>query len=816
MSFTGELDVCEAVVSHRTMAKSNFMESDAEHGAALLKQESVGESEIVNEEIHIHIMNTNGRLTDKATRQTESTTDFEKGLESCDDVATRFDASIRTVPLSENSSIAEKWDSENVRASVLKENESEELEDDEETIATFVTAAGQQLALYAVEDSDEIFAVAVYDESDEPPSNFQFLMKADVERLIGEGAVRTVKKPSQMKKRVFTAQPPMFCRKEESEVNDETSTCDTRDTAVNAKKTVAREENGRGHAYETYQNYSNFKISSKPSDSVQASVDEQSDITYLMTDDAVDNIVNIGKQPAERRDNLDVEDELMEHSTVQYILLEADRQSDSELTFDEIQATLRNMKVSREKSLETNDEKSDNVQDDKSNIQEDCASLTKAKSSLNEDADKLESYVSSHSTRDRTRTSVSENDRQRLIDALTDLPSSTTATTPQTPLKVKRSRKQQLISVDRDDGEIIIQPASMLNEELTGKKRTARRRQLSSQIRVDVTKAKRIKRTKQIKRTKRRKVVEVIDLDVDEEEQQMTRNVVEITLDDNKDKYSSDKENEIIMVRDSDSDDSDDEEEEEEENAKWQPGGHLTKLNGVIRCEYCSRNFRYRRTLKMHLSVCQNAPTKALNLGKRKPKDKENQKVKKQYPCKICQEKFDVAVTLARHVRLVHLQRKKHKLSLSPAITPSKSLRSVQRKETTSTKEEESIDEDNATKRELSMLTRVKRKRKQRTKYPLETKKLACTDCGRWFPSTALLDAHSLQHGTKKSEHVRKCHICKKLIKSRLLFLRHLKMHNDTQRNSGSSSRILRRKLRARPSTRKIASPRKRGRPRKF
>jgi len=49
--------------------------------------------------------------------------------------------------------------------------------EDEETIATFVTAAGQQLALYAVEDSDEIFAVAVYNESDEPPSNFQFLMK---------------------------------------------------------------------------------------------------------------------------------------------------------------------------------------------------------------------------------------------------------------------------------------------------------------------------------------------------------------------------------------------------------------------------------------------------------------------------------------------------------------------------------------------------------------------------------------------------------------------------------------------------------------
>lgn len=163
-------------------------------------------------------------------------------------------------------------------------------------------------------------------------------------------------------------------------------------------------------------------------------------------------------------------------------------------------------------------------------------------------------------------------------------------------------------------------------------------------------------------------VVEVIDLDVDEEEQQTTRNVVEITLDDNKDKYSSDKENEIIMVRDSDSNDSDNgEEEEEEEENEWQPGGHLTKLNGVIRCEYCSRNFRYRRTFDMHLLMCQKSPTKALNLGKKKSKDKENQKIKKQFSCKICQEKFDVVVALARHARAVHSQRKKPKLNLSSA-----------------------------------------------------------------------------------------------------------------------------------------------------
>lgn len=162
--------------------------------------------------------------------------------------------------------------------------------------------------------------------------------------------------------------------------------------------------------------------------------------------------------------------------------------------------------------------------------------------------------------------------------------------------------------------------------------------------------------------------MEVIDLDVDEEEQQTTRNIVEITLDDNKDKYSSDKENEIIMVRDSDSDSSDDEEEEEGDENEWQPGSSLTKLNGVIRCEYCSKNFRNRHTLNMHILACQKSPAKALNLNKRKSeKDKENQNAKKEYTCKICQEKFDMVVALARHTRSAHSQKKKHKLSFSMA-----------------------------------------------------------------------------------------------------------------------------------------------------
>lgn len=161
--------------------------------------------------------------------------------------------------------------------------------------------------------------------------------------------------------------------------------------------------------------------------------------------------------------------------------------------------------------------------------------------------------------------------------------------------------------------------------------------------------------------------MEVIDLDADEEEKQPNSNVVEITLDDSKDKYSSDKENEIIMVRDSDSDNGDDEEEEEDDDDDddEESTDDLTKLNGMMRCEHCSKNFRQRRAFDTHLRICQKSPANALRLDERKSKDKkESQKVRKQYACKICQEKFDVVVVLARHVRTAHSQRKKHRLDL--------------------------------------------------------------------------------------------------------------------------------------------------------
>lgn len=781
MSFASGLCSYEECMSEEMITTSSFQDKKLEQ-CIMKKGDNIEESLIVGEEI---VVDTNGYLPDKIKKKAGTTTYFEENMETYNKIAAE---SISGVSVSlVDSFIDDKWACETT-SEPWKEIEIEQHESDEETIATFVTAAGTQLALYAVEDSDEIFAVSVYNESGEPPNDFQFLMKADVERLIGEGAVRTVKKPSQMKKRLITNQPSMFYRKENltEEVSEQAN--DNIFTRDRGEKSVVQEEDcGIVHSYKN-QNYNDSdKIGSMSSNRIHIT-DEQSDIAYFMMDNNSENIAN------QSDENGESENELVERSTVQYILLENDHQSDSELTFDDIQTTLRNLKTYRERtSAKDDDRKSGKLQDDLSSsfsrhFPRDSSTNVEPS---NEDMDELELYMSPPNN----RSSVTEADRQRLIATLSDSPPSATMMASTSQLKVKRSRKQQLISVNRDDGEIIIQPASMLSEEeLSEKKRGRRRRRLSStQMHVAMS-----SNTKRIKRKKRREV-EVIDLDVDEEERQPKRNVVEITLDDSKDKYSSDKENEIIMVRDSDSDNGDDDDEEEEDeddddDDDEQSGDDLTKLNGVLRCEHCSRNFRQRRTFDAHLRICQKSPANALRLVERKDKEK-SQKIRKQYTCKICQEKFDVVVALARHVRITHSQRKKQR-------TQEKSWES---KDTTSAEEKEEPNDDDTSKSDLDTLTRVKRRRRRKRNSSWEAKKLNCADCGRWFPSSASLNAHSLQHGTKKSEQLRRCHICKKLIKSRMLFLQHLKVHNDTPRT-------LRRRLRTRPS----ATPRKRGRPRKF
>lgn len=285
--------------------------------------------------------------------------------------------------------------------------------------------------------------------------------------------------------------------------------------------------------------------------------------------------------------------------------------------------------------------------------------------------------------------------------------------------KTKRSRKQQLISVNREDSEIIIQPASLLTEEDNNIRKRVKR---SRRVVAHPGYHQRNNDSKRMKKIKR-KEVEIIEIDIDEEENilQSQQDVVEITIDDSKDKYSSDKENEIIMVGDSD-------DESQQSNSK----------TILLQCQHCSRNFRQQRALETHLRVCSKSPGNTIRFNENLKQENETieNTIKKQYACKICQQKFDVVVALARHVRSEHSQRKKRRFS------------KLSVEQSTEIKEKKEHAEP---KKQMSIIKRIKKKGNQRPNYTWEVKKLSCSDCGRWFPSTALLRAHCLQHGTKKS-----------------------------------------------------------------
>lgn len=312
--------------------------------------------------------------------------------------------------------------------------------------------------------------------------------------------------------------------------------------------------------------------------------------------------------------------------------------------------------------------------------------------------------------------------------------------TSQVISRVKRSRKQQLTSVNRGDSEIIIQPATFPSEEVETTKKRGRGRRKKPGRPVAAQKAKTVV-AKKVTRSLRPRPVEVIEIDVDEDELPKTKkNIVEITIDESKEKGSSDKENEVIMVGDSD-----DEEEEEEEEA-----GTSKTMKPLLKCDHCARSFRQKRALETHSRVCPKSPDTVRRLNdrsKRRSSTKSNDSTteKKQYTCKICQEKFDVVVALARHVRSMHSQRKK--TNSSNQSTPV-----AKRPESPARVEAKPPETIEATSAPPSATT--KRRTKSKTKSSnrsWKAKKLHCEDCGRWFSSDASLSAHCLQHATKKS-----------------------------------------------------------------
>ncbi|KAF3429382.1 hypothetical protein E2986_03184 [Frieseomelitta varia] len=748
MSFVNNANIYKKMVSQEIIQKPCTVNETSAEFVVLSKCEHAEETLVVGEEIIVN----------------EKDTSFE------DDMNTTISIEYTENPtsLSTENATSQKWlsndlnkedlllsDSEESEAEIYTKITNDDQDGDEETIATFVTAAGQQLALYAVEDSDEIFAVAVYDESGEPPTNFQFLMKADVERLIGEGAVRTVKKPTQIKRQLLTTQSPIFFSKNES----------TNDTSM-----------------------SNESVKRVPN-IIYARDEKQPDVTYVMMDDCSVNMDN--SEDYEDDDKSD--DEFIEQSTVQYILFEGD-QSDSELTFDEIHKTLQNLKSNAAKK-QMNKKTINKDQNNFGNIKE-----TEYGTSMYQNSN-VNNRMSNTLTERKLNLLDSQQDLlETLANSSADLISSSTNldmsngsieyTSPessQIQYKTKRSRKQQLISVNREDSEIIIQPASLVTEEENNvRKRVRRNRRV-------VTHSGYHQRNNDSKRMKKvkRKEVEIIEIDIDEEESilQSEREVVEITIDDTKDKYSSDKENEIIMVGDSD-------DESQQPNPK----------TILLQCQHCLRNFRQQRALETHLRVCSKSPSNAIRFNEQQLKHVNGtteDTVKKQYACKICQQKFDVVVALARHVRSEHSQRKKRRFSKLSVERPS-----IEVKE-----KKEHIEP----KKQMTMIKKIKKKRNQRPKCTWKVKKLSCSDCGRWFPSAALLRAHCLQHGTKKSEQqMRRCQICKKLIKSRLLFVQHLKKHKNLQKNIKSIPNIQKKLHTTRSVTSKITTLRKRGRTRKL
>lgn len=108
--------------------------------------------------------------------------------------------------------------------------------------------------------------------------------------------MRTVKKPSQIKKRLITTQPPMLYHNGNfEEVNEQANDkIFTHNTSFdNREKSVVKEEDcGIVHNYKTCHNYNDSIKNNSVSDRIHITADEQSDIAYFM----MDNSVNIGKK----------------------------------------------------------------------------------------------------------------------------------------------------------------------------------------------------------------------------------------------------------------------------------------------------------------------------------------------------------------------------------------------------------------------------------------------------------------------------------------------------------------------------------------
>lgn len=106
--------------------------------------------------------------------------------------------------------------------------------------------------------------------------------RSDVEKLIGEGAVRTVKKPSQIKRQLLTTQPPVFPSKPQH-----SRRAQNHDAVVS--KAISRQKKVRQHAWnnDSSTNESSQAILEPDEPLKEKYSSKQSNgITYLMMNDA--------------------------------------------------------------------------------------------------------------------------------------------------------------------------------------------------------------------------------------------------------------------------------------------------------------------------------------------------------------------------------------------------------------------------------------------------------------------------------------------------------------------------------------------------
>ncbi|XP_015116217.1 myoneurin [Diachasma alloeum] len=678
-------------------------------------------------------------------------------------------------------------------------------ESDEETIATFITAAGQQLALYAVEDSDEIFAVAVYDESGEPPSDFQFLMRDDVEKLIGEGAVRTVKKTSQFKKQIYAMEeipPPVPASPEppaETPTPQKEEIIEFRSPQKCVKKEIPfsdeEDENPPENDYKSTlnieENLPNSELyESWPSDNV-----------YLVVQD--NSMIETQGEP-ESKQRTPVKEEIKTKviEKVQYILSDEPPPDPSDLTLADIEKILKQDQAIPRSSK---------------------SSLSRGVKSESLNAVGIDLEVEPIDDQDVSEEHNFSQDNENLSQDNESFPQDDTFTKLNSSevLRIKRPRKQQLTTVNRADSEIIIQPAMMteVDEEnlyqnrwkVQPKKRGRRKKKKDTTMKKTPYMRTRRKTSKPRKKKKYR--IEVIDIDLEDVNREI------ITLEDGKEKGSSDKENDVIMVGDSDDDEDKEEEVEvdDSDDSDYDDGaerrgrrGTRRRLVEILKCQRCRREFRGKRGLEMHSRMCskggkaqgtisertrsgtrrtapmRSARLKSVNEGNTRDKGRG----KKEYKCKSCHERFEVVVALARHVKLMHSLRKKiNTIRKEEKKVSQERLREGRRTRSLGRKDEVEKKVERGKRRER--FRKVKRGRIWRN---AGTKRINCLDCRRSFPSLAAMLAHSLQHATKKivSEKmkVQRCRRCKKVFRSKYLYIRHLRSHSSIPTLQKRKSRI--------------------------